>query len=114
MLLEREEVTTPLPPMLLVMALIGGITFSKVYEPDPHLWNFAWVDHIFWITHDTHPVTIVPSLHLLRSQLGVGIFASCPMTAIVLGWPRGRPRDPDLLFFNKTAEAAATSRARAM
>jgi len=39
MLYEREEVTTPLSPIWLVMASIGGITFSKEYEPDPHLQN---------------------------------------------------------------------------
>jgi len=37
MLFEREEVTTPLLPMWLVMASIGGTTFSKEYDPDPHL-----------------------------------------------------------------------------
>jgi len=36
---EREEVTTPLLPMWLVIASIGGTTFSKEYEPDPHLQN---------------------------------------------------------------------------
>jgi len=39
MLFEREEVTTPLLPRWLVIASIGGTTFSKEYDPDPHLQN---------------------------------------------------------------------------
>ena len=41
MSLESEEVTTPLLPIWLVMASIGGTTLSKLYEPDPHLQNAA-------------------------------------------------------------------------
>lgn len=86
MSLWREEIATPLLPIQLVMASICEIDFPKLHETDPH--------------------------HCGRGNRSLGMAFSH-----LAQWPqqfwvdRGRPREPDPLFFNKTPESAAISRA---